>query len=127
VLAYRRRFTTTERETWRFTLSADRARPLRWDLGLDFHPGVTSSSGIVVEGDPLGGFRFAPSTSPSRLRLRLSTPAPGSGSTANPGSFWVLPRVLALEGLWGVSSQGPRFEIWCTVAGGTHDYRPLIP
>jgi hypothetical protein len=115
----------SRRERWDVFCAGKPPGSLNWQLTYGIRPGATQSgsSGVEIEGDPLGGLRFAPSTSPSRVRLSLTFPLgrrggreTGGNARKNSSPFAI--RTLALEGLWGVSSRGPRVEVWCTVIGG---------
>ena len=93
-----RRYASGWRESWSLTVSGTGI--LQWEVEAILRPGGTvSEEEGGVEGDPLGGVRLDPSTSPARLRLRA-----GRGATE-------------AEFRWSETTAGPRPEIWLRVRG----------
>lgn len=92
------------RERW--TLGVSRSGAWSWDLEAAVRPGtLVAEDWTLVEGDPLGGYRLAASTSPTRLRLRVRR------------------GFMESELRWTEVSGRPRPEIWLTLSGA---HRPAV-
>lgn len=86
------------RETWSLAVAGTGA--VQWEVEAVLRPGGTvSEEEAGIEGDPLGGVRLDPSTSPARLRLLAARGA------------------AEAEFRWSETTAGPRPEIWLRLRG----------